>query len=159
MFPFASAKEKIKALTGPKYDGKYLHKLLKEKLGNTRLHQTLTNVVIPTFDIKRLHPTIFSSYEVYYYHAVVTVIFIISYICACVLYILTFAYIHINILIIQVRRNPSLDALLSDICIGTSAAPTYLPAHQFQVTDPQGEMVREFNLIDGGVAANNPVRI
>lgn len=65
MFPFAGAKEKIKALTGPKYDGKHLHKLVKEKLGDIRLHQTLTNVVIPTFDIKRLHPIIFSSYEVY----------------------------------------------------------------------------------------------
>jgi len=55
----------IKAVTGPKYDGKYLHNLVKEKLGNARLHQTLTNVVIPTFDIKRLQPTIFSSYEVH----------------------------------------------------------------------------------------------
>ena len=54
----------IKALAGPKYDGKYLHKLVREKLGNTKLHQTLTNVVIPTFDIKELQPTIFSSYEV-----------------------------------------------------------------------------------------------
>ena len=63
-FPLAGAAEAIKALMGPKYDGKYLHKLLKEKLGDRRLRQTLTNVVIPTFDIKRLQPTIFSSYEV-----------------------------------------------------------------------------------------------
>jgi len=54
----------IRALSGPKYDGKYLHSLVKEKLGNTRLHQTLTNVVIPTFDIKQLQPTIFSSFKV-----------------------------------------------------------------------------------------------
>ncbi|XP_065632734.1 patatin-like protein 2 isoform X2 [Quercus suber] len=54
----------IKALAGPKYDGKYLHKLVKEKLGHTKLEKTLTNVVIPTFDIKRLQQTIFSSYEV-----------------------------------------------------------------------------------------------
>lgn len=64
-FPLASgATEIVKALTGPKYDGKYLHKIVQEKLGNKRLHETLTNVVIPTFDIKRLQPTIFSSYEV-----------------------------------------------------------------------------------------------
>ncbi|KAF4380773.1 hypothetical protein F8388_017127 [Cannabis sativa] len=31
-------------------------------LGTTRLHETLTNVVIPAFDIKKLQPTIFSSY-------------------------------------------------------------------------------------------------
>lgn len=51
-------------MSGPSYDGKHLHEVVREKLGSTRLHQTLTNVVIPTFDIKRLQPTIFSSYEV-----------------------------------------------------------------------------------------------
>jgi hypothetical protein len=56
----------VRALSGPKYDGKYLHNIIREKLGSLRLHQTLTNVVIPTFDIKRLQPTIFSSYEVEY---------------------------------------------------------------------------------------------
>lgn len=54
----------FKVLTGPKYNGKYLHNLLKKELGDKRLHQTLTNVVIPTFDIKKLQPTIFSSYQV-----------------------------------------------------------------------------------------------
>lgn len=48
-------------------------------------------------------------------------------------------------------RQPSMDAQLSDICIGTSAAPTYLPGHYFKNGD------QEFNLIDGGIAANNPV--
>ncbi|XP_059636653.1 patatin-like protein 2 [Cornus florida] len=115
--PFAHATKVIKALSGPKYDGKYLHNIVKEKLGNTKLHQTLTNVVIPTFDIKRLQPTIFSSY--------------------------------------QAKNNPSLDVLLSDICISTSAAPTYLPAYHFENKDSSGK-VTEFNLIDGGVAANNP---
>jgi len=116
--PFASAANLVKTLTGPKYDGKFLHSIVKEKLGNTWLRQTLTNIVIPTFDIKRLQPAIFSNY--------------------------------------QVKNNPSTDALLSDICIGTSAAPTYLPAHYFETKDPSGK-VREFNLIDGGVAENNPV--
>ncbi|KAL5558894.1 hypothetical protein UlMin_035105 [Ulmus minor] len=114
--PFHAFKDLIKYLKGPKYDGKYLHELLKEKLGNLRLRQTLTNVIIPTFDIKLLQPTIFSSYE---------------------------------------KRNDILDALLSDICTATSAAPTYLPAHRFETTKSNGER-REFNLIDGGVAANNP---
>ena len=50
----------------------------------------------------------------------------------------------------------SKDALLSDVCISTSAAPTYLPGHQFETTDKDGKP-RTFNLIDGGVAANNPV--
>ncbi|XP_062081112.1 patatin-like protein 2 [Humulus lupulus] len=114
------ALETIRAITGPKYDGKYLRNLLKEILGDLRLHQTLTNVVIPTFDIKRLQPTIFSSYEV--------------------------------------KKNPSQDALLSDICTGTSAAPTYLPAHSFETTHSNGQ-VRKFNLIDGCVVANNPALV
>ncbi|KAJ4837888.1 Patatin-like protein 2 [Turnera subulata] len=117
--PFAHSANLVKSLIGPKYDGKYLHDVVKEKLGDTRLHQTLTNVVIPTFDIKRLQPIIFSSY--------------------------------------QVKNNPSIDALLSDICISTSAAPTYLPAHHFE-TNSNGKS-RHFNLIDGGVAANNPALV
>lgn len=52
------------SVTGPKYDGKYLHKLVQDKLGNTKLHQTLTNVVIPTYDIEKLNPALFSSYKV-----------------------------------------------------------------------------------------------
>ncbi|XP_048131278.1 patatin-like protein 2 isoform X2 [Rhodamnia argentea] len=118
--PFKPVTKMIKAVAGPKYDGKYLHKIVREELGDKRLHQTLTNVVIPTFDIKTLQPTIFSSY--------------------------------------QVKKDPSVDALLSDICISTSAAPTYLPAHKFETKDPSGK-VREFNLIDGGVAANNPTLV
>ncbi|XP_061962536.1 patatin-like protein 2 [Populus nigra] len=100
--PLASAGNLIKSLRGPKYDDKFLHSIVKEKLGDKRLqYQTMTNIVIPTFDIKRLQPTIFSSY--------------------------------------QVKNNPSTDALLSDICIGTSAAPTYLPAHYFETKDPSGK--------------------
>ncbi|GMI91179.1 PHOSPHOLIPASE A 2A, PATATIN-LIKE PROTEIN 2, phospholipase A 2A [Hibiscus trionum] len=118
--PFAPAANLVKSLTGPKYDGEYLRNIVREKLGETRLHQTLTNVVIPTFDIKQLQPKIFSSYEV--------------------------------------KNNPCKNALLSDICIGTSAAPTYLPAHQFETKDSAGK-VQEFHLIDGGVAANNPTLV
>nr|XP_043616557.1 patatin-like protein 3 [Erigeron canadensis] len=102
----------LKTLVGPKYDGKYLKNLVTGLLGTTKLDQTVTNVVIPTFDIKNMQPVIFSSY--------------------------------------QVPREPSMNVQLSDICVGTSAAPTYLPAHYFVNDD------REFNLIDGGIAANNP---
>ncbi|WOG90684.1 hypothetical protein DCAR_0309928 [Daucus carota subsp. sativus] len=110
----------FKLFRGPKYDGKYLHGVVREKLRETKLHQTLTNVVIPTFDIKRLQPTIFSTYEA--------------------------------------KKNPCFDARLSDICISTSAAPTYLPAYRFSNHDSEGN-AREFNLIDGGVAANNPTLV
>ncbi|KAM0032218.1 putative patatin-like phospholipase domain, Acyl transferase/acyl hydrolase/lysophospholipase [Helianthus debilis subsp. tardiflorus] len=110
--PFAGCIKLCKSLRGPKYDGKYLKSLVTHLLGTTKLNQTLTNVVIPTFDIKKMQPVIFSSYEAH--------------------------------------RHPSMDPQLSDICIGTTAAPTYLPAHYFQNGD------REFNLIDGAIVDNNP---
>ncbi|KAI3867264.1 hypothetical protein MKW98_001698 [Papaver atlanticum] len=108
---------------GPKYDGEYFHGLLRELLGQTRLHQTLTSVAIPAYDVKLRHTCIFTT---------------------------------------QKAKTTSLeDPLLSDVCIGTSAAPTYLPPHRFQVKSKIGEReeVREFNLIDGGVAANCPLTI
>ncbi|KAK4390588.1 Patatin-like protein 2 [Sesamum angolense] len=42
----------VKSTIRPKYDGDCLHQIIKENLGETRLHQTLTNIVVPTFDIK-----------------------------------------------------------------------------------------------------------
>ncbi|XP_057529839.1 patatin-like protein 1 [Amaranthus tricolor] len=117
---FGSMGTLVKVLNGPKYDGKYLHQLVKGILGQTRLHQALTNVVIPTFDIKNLQPVLFSSF--------------------------------------MVPVEPVLNALMSDICIGTSAAPTILPAHYFENKDEKGNL-KEFNLIDGGVAANSPTLV
>jgi len=108
---------KYRALTGPKYSGDFLHSIIKKVCGDIRLHQTLTNVVIPTYDITLQQPTIFSSFEA--------------------------------------KRDELNDAFLSDVCIGTSAAPTYLPAHCFETQDSGGK-TRSFNLIDGGVAANDP---
>ncbi|XP_051144678.1 patatin-like protein 2 [Andrographis paniculata] len=117
IFPFGKM---LKSLLGPLYDGKYLHGILKSQLSNTRLSQAITNVVIPAFDIKRLQPVIFSSY--------------------------------------QAKTNKLLDAKFSDICISTSAAPTIFPGHGFVTRDENGNF-REFDLIDGGVAANNPALI
>ncbi|XP_010548403.1 PREDICTED: patatin-like protein 1 [Tarenaya hassleriana] len=102
----------------PKYDGGYHHKLIEDMLGEKKLGDTLTNVIIPTFDIKKMEPTIFSSYEA--------------------------------------LAEPNLDVKLSDICIGTSAAPTFFPAHYFKNKDSKGSIETEFNLIDGGITANNP---
>uniref|UniRef100_A0A0E0LVY0 Patatin n=1 Tax=Oryza punctata TaxID=4537 RepID=A0A0E0LVY0_ORYPU len=107
----------FKSMAGPKYDGKYLHSEVQRLLGDKRVNQTITNVVIPTFDIKLLQPITFSRYDA--------------------------------------QNDESKNALLSDVCISTSAAPTYLPGHRFQTTDKDGKR-REFNLVDGGVAANNP---
>ncbi|GAA0156204.1 isomerase [Lithospermum erythrorhizon] len=53
-------------LGGPKYDGRYLNSLTKRTLGNITIKQALTGAVIPTFDIKRLQPVIFTTYDVRY---------------------------------------------------------------------------------------------
>ncbi|CAN4079627.1 unnamed protein product [Withania somnifera] len=81
------------------------------------MSQTLTNTVIPAFDIKRLQPIIFSTSDA--------------------------------------KANISKNAQLSDICLSTSAAPTFFPVHYFETKDAEGK-IRTFDLVDGGVAANNP---
>ncbi|KAG8384421.1 hypothetical protein BUALT_Bualt04G0116200 [Buddleja alternifolia] len=102
---------------GPEYDGKYLKTLVKELLHNLTMSNTLTNVVIPAFDLKRLQPIIFTTKDG--------------------------------------KEKISRNALLSDVCLGTSAAPTYFPPHYFETKDEVGK-TRSFDLVDGGVAANNP---
>ncbi|XVF17730.1 hypothetical protein REPUB_Repub10bG0148800 [Reevesia pubescens] len=114
----ASMANLIKAIiTGPKYDGKYLRSLTNQILQDTTLKQTLTNVLIPAFDIKLLQPVVFSTNDA--------------------------------------KANVWKNARLADVCISTSAAPTFLPAHYFETKDADGK-TQTFDLIDGGVAANNP---
>ena len=55
---------KICDMKGPRYDGKYLRSLTDELLGNLTLNQTLTNVIIPTFDIKLFQTVVFSTDDV-----------------------------------------------------------------------------------------------
>ncbi|XP_051200177.2 patatin-like protein 1 [Lolium perenne] len=107
------------AVMGPKYDGKFLQDKIKNLTNNVNIADTVTNIIVPTFDIKALQPVLFNTYEA--------------------------------------KNEPLKNAHLSDICISTSAAPTYFPAHYFKTYDPLGKIPeREYNLIDGGVAANNP---
>ena len=57
--------EEEKGIETPYYDGKYLHQLARDTLGEKRVHDiTLTKVVIPAYDIKKLSPIVFSSYQV-----------------------------------------------------------------------------------------------
>ncbi|KAK9185324.1 hypothetical protein WN943_025680 [Citrus x changshan-huyou] len=76
---------------------------------------TLTDVIIPTFDIRLLQPISFST--------------------------------------LKAKRNASKVSWLSDNCIGTSAAPYYLPPYYFEMHASTG--TKKFNLVDG-VAANIP---
>ncbi|XP_023007424.1 patatin-like protein 3 [Cucurbita maxima] len=103
---------------GPKYDGNYLRTVVNELVGDLTLNQTLTNVVIPAFDIKVLQPVIFNT----------------------------------NDAKVNALKNPK----LSDVCLATSAAPTFLPAHFFETKDEEANTTRTYNVIDGAVAVNNP---
>ncbi|KAM1532167.1 hypothetical protein PS2_006189 [Malus domestica] len=99
-------------LTGPKFDGVYLRNKIVQTVGETKIRDTLTNIIIPSCDMKYLHPVVFST--------------------------------------LKAKRDHSKDVLLRDVCIATSAAPFYLPPHKFE----QGTI--KYDLVDGGVAANNP---
>ncbi|RVX23409.1 Patatin-like protein 2 [Vitis vinifera] len=106
----------VSGATGPKYDGKYLRSLTDELLGDLTLKQTLTNVVIPTFDIKLLQPIIFSTKNDK-----------------------------------RSQKCPIIRYLHWYLCCSHLS-----PAHYFETRDASGK-TRSFDLIDGGVAANNPV--
>nr|XP_009627385.2 patatin-like protein 2 [Nicotiana tomentosiformis] len=52
MVLFGSLLKTLKSLMGPKYNGKYLHQVIEEKLGETLLHETLTTIessLLPRF--------------------------------------------------------------------------------------------------------------
>ncbi|KAI4356619.1 hypothetical protein L6164_000628 [Bauhinia variegata] len=51
-------------LLGPKYNGNCLHDIAREQLQEIRLGDALTDLVIPTFDLKQLKPVIFSSFKI-----------------------------------------------------------------------------------------------
>ena len=106
-----------KAWGGPKYDGKFLHETIEGVMKDIRVKDTLTNIILPAFDVKRMHPVLFNT--------------------------------------LDAQREPHKNARLADICIATSAAPTFLPAHSFKTVGSDGR-VHDFELVDGGVAANNP---
>ncbi|TVU24237.1 hypothetical protein EJB05_26658, partial [Eragrostis curvula] len=108
----------LNATMGPKYDGKALHEQIKKVLPQEiKVADTLSNIVVPTFDVKKMQPVIFSTFEA--------------------------------------KKEVQKNASLSDVCIGTSAAPTYFPPISFTTKDVHGKP-HEFHLVDGGVVANNP---
>ena len=55
----------ITKLKEPEYDGVHLRRKIKEMVGNTLLADTLTNVVIPAYDMQNLRPIIFSTQQVF----------------------------------------------------------------------------------------------
>lgn len=118
-WPLRLVAKLLGAVMGPKYnDGVFLHRKIQILMDNLRVADTLTNVVVPAFDVKHQQPVIFSSDEA--------------------------------------KHDPLKNACLSDICIGTSAALTYFRTHLFTTTDDDTGQSREYQLVDRGIAADNP---
>jgi patatin-like phospholipase/acyl hydrolase len=123
--PMSRAWKVLLMLCGPIYKPKPLHDKIKEITGDLRLDETLTTILVPVFDVRRLFPRALSSYKPR-----------------------------------GKNREREMKPKLSDVCIGTTAAPTYFPAHEFQgyrlLPDGQQDIVARYHLIDGGVGTNNP---
>lgn len=109
-------------LWGPKYSADGLIKIVDNVVGSSlRVKDTITNVVIPSFDVTNEYPVFFST--------------------------------------VQAKKDPLDNPLLSQVCRGTSAAPTYLPAVEFTTTNPANGSSRDYNLVDGGTVVNNPTHV
>nr|CAB3492222.1 unnamed protein product [Digitaria exilis] len=108
-------------LCGPKYDGEALHRIIRKELEGITLDDTVTRIMVPTFDVFDRSVRVFDS---------------------------------------GATAEPLREIDLADICIATTAAPIYFPAHDFnnnvEDSDKKEEEYIKHNLIDGGVAANNP---
>ncbi|CAL4992464.1 unnamed protein product [Urochloa decumbens] len=123
--PMSPARKLARMLRGPIYDHKFLHEKIRDITSDLRLDQTLTKILVPAFDVRRLFPRILSSYKPH-----------------------------------GEERAHDRKPKLSDVCIGSSAAPTLFKAHHFDgLRDGgggHGTAWAKFHLIDGGVSANNP---
>nr|PNR45002.1 hypothetical protein PHYPA_014772 [Physcomitrium patens] len=120
-YDFCGLCEAWRMIMGPRYSGVGLVDIVTRLLGDVRLKDTVTNVVIPAFDICNQQPVFFSS--------------------------------------ARAKRDSLGDPTLAQVCQGSSAAPTYLPAVKFTTSNDATGETRHFHLVDGGVVCNNPTTV
>lgn len=109
----------------PKYNSTGLKSVLENKLGDKRIIDTLKPIFVPAYDITNFRPIYFSSRDSYMSTS-------------------------------QTSNNPqNFNYKLADICLATSAAPTYFPSFPFNYPDSRGNNT-VINCIDGGIYLNNP---
>lgn len=108
---------------GPKYDATPLEGKINRLTGTLTLADTVTKILVPAFDVRRLNTVTFSSYDA------------------------------------PEMLKPHKKHYLSDVCLGTTAAPTYFRPHHFWSHYTDGDRRHPFHLIDGGVGANNPTML
>ncbi|CAO2149761.1 unnamed protein product [Urochloa humidicola] len=90
-------------------------------MDDLKLSDTVTSIVVPTFDVSLMAPVTFSSFKNDPY--------------------------------------PLTDQLLSDVCIATTAAPTFFPPWPVKGRPDKDGNPHILNLVDGGMVANNPTML
>lgn len=115
---------------GPKYDGTFLREKMHERLDDQTVGDTLTKILVTAFDVRRQDPIIFTSYK----------------------HLPTEGMTSAN-------YELEIPQYLFDVCLGSSAAPITFPAHAFETKRKGSSVLAKYNLIDGGVAANNPTMV
>lgn len=109
----------------PRYDTKGLTSVLTEKFADKRILDCNRNLFIPTYNIERFKPLYFTSRQAR------------------------------EAAMNYAKSADKLNCTLKDVCLATTAAPTYLPSHILDYTDKEG-YAETLNCIDGGVYLNNP---
>ncbi|KAK3120421.1 hypothetical protein QOZ80_9AG0687370 [Eleusine coracana subsp. coracana] len=131
----------------PKYENKKLIEAIDTGLNggpgrpsSLTLGDTVTRVLIPAYDVKKRRVISFTT-QTTKKHPDATLA--AAYPCSCGT---------------PTPRQSTIS--LRDVCLGATAAPTFFPAHHFThgvEEDNNGQpRPREYNLVDGGVAQNNP---
>lgn len=109
----------------PKHSRDGLIGILNQKLEGKRILDCSKNIFIPTYNVARFKPIYFTSRLA-------------------------------KDSSVRFQRNADkYNCKLLDVCLATSAAPTYLPSYVFEYTDENGYN-ETINCIDGGVYLNNP---
>ncbi|KAL7237759.1 hypothetical protein ACSBR2_003958 [Camellia fascicularis] len=107
--------EPYTAIFKPVYTGERLNEVAEEVLGkDTLLKDLSTNIVIPTFDVKKDSPVVFTT---------------------------------------RLAKDQNWKIKLKDVVVSSASAPYYFPPNEFKVDG------KHYNLVDGGVVANNPTML
>ncbi|CAL5399196.1 unnamed protein product [Camellia sinensis] len=104
--------EPIRAILDPVYTGKHLNEVAEKVLGkDTLLKDLSTNIVIPTYDVQKDSPVVFTT---------------------------------------RLAKDQNWKIKLKDVVVSSASAPYYFPPNKFEVDG------KHYNLVDGGVVANDP---
>ncbi|KAI8023774.1 Patatin-like protein 4 [Camellia lanceoleosa] len=111
----AEALKGLKAVVDTAHTGEHLNEVAGEVLGeDTLLKDLSTNIVIPTYDIHKLRPVVFTT---------------------------------------RLAKEQNSKIKLRDIVVSSASAPYFFPPKIFEADGKQ------YNLVDGGLFANNPTML